>query len=207
MSYPWSTVCAMTVGYLFSGVITHLPVLAVLIAGLVLVSARGARLGARSTMLARFGLGVLLAGQILDVVWFMMLPQIIASTDYASRSYGIMSLVVGIMLALLIAAGLGLLIAALVTRAPAGPGGPFEAASGPFRPGNPPEGSAAGFPAQGQAWPAQGQAWPAQGQPGSAQGQAWSAPASSPFDPPAPPPTAPFPGASPPRASGPPAGR
>ncbi|WP_199511675.1 hypothetical protein [Nucisporomicrobium flavum] len=123
----------MTVGYLFSGVVTHLPVLAVLIGGLILVATRRARLGRRSATLAQLGLGALVLGQILDIIWIMSLPQIIGAMDYSSRTYGLMTLVVGIVLALVVAAGMGLLIAALVTRSPEGPGGPFESPPPPYQ--------------------------------------------------------------------------
>ena len=135
MSYAWSTVTTMSVGYLFSGVITHLPILAVLVAGLIVVGTRKARLGPRSATLAQLGLGLLALGQVLEILWFMLLPEIISSMDYSSRNYGIMTLIVGILLAALVAAGLALLLAALVTRAPAGPAGPFERApAGPYEP-------------------------------------------------------------------------
>ncbi|MEV4707222.1 hypothetical protein [Actinoplanes sp. NPDC049316] len=115
----------MSVGYLFSGVITHLPVLAVLVAGLVLVATRRARLGRRSTSLAQLGLGALLLGQILDIAWFVLLPRIIGSLDYSTRTYGVLTLAVGIVLAVVVAAGVALLIAALVTRSPEGQDEPF----------------------------------------------------------------------------------
>jgi len=141
MSYGWSTVTTMTVGYLFSGVITHLPILAVLITGLIVVGSRKDRLGRRSATFAQLGLGVLVLGQLLEIIWFLLLPEIIGSMDYSSRSYGILTLIVGILLAALLAAGLALLIAALVTRAPAGPAGPYEpaqpGAAGPYQPAQP----------------------------------------------------------------------
>lgn len=148
MSHPSATVTAMTVGYLFSGVLTHLPVLAVLIVGLVLVASRRARLGPRSTMLARLGLAALILCQVLDVVWLLVFPQLIRSIDYRPSTYGVLTSGVGILLSGLMAAGLGLLVAALVTRA-AGGGGPFEpspyafpapGAPGSQPPGGPPPG-------------------------------------------------------------------
>lgn len=135
MSYAWSTVTTMTVGYLFSGVITHLPILAVLVTGLIVVGTRKARLGPRSATMAQLGLGLLVLGQVLEIIWFMLLPEIISSMDYSSRNYGIMTLIVGLFLAALVAAGLALLIAALVTRTPTGAAGPYEPAQpGPAGP-------------------------------------------------------------------------
>ncbi|MEV8505656.1 hypothetical protein AB0368_12625 [Actinoplanes sp. NPDC051475] len=138
----------MTVGYLFSGVLTHLPVLAVLIAGLALVTSRKARLGPRSTMLARLGLAALVLGELLGAVWFIVFPQLIRSLDYRPSTYGMVTFGVGLVLSTLMAAGVGLLIAAVVTRAPGG-GGPFEpspyafptpGAPGSQPPGGPPPG-------------------------------------------------------------------
>ncbi|MFI7600970.1 hypothetical protein [Actinoplanes sp. NPDC049681] len=115
----------MTVGYLLSGVLTHLPVLAVLITGLVLVTSRQARLGPRSTMLARLGLAALILGELLGAVWVIVFPQLIHSLDYRPSTYGVVTFGVSLVLSVLTAAGVGLLIAAVVTRAPGG-SAPFE---------------------------------------------------------------------------------
>ncbi|PRY31388.1 hypothetical protein CLV70_103274 [Pseudosporangium ferrugineum] len=198
MSHPWVTVSAMTVGYLLSGVLIHLPVLAVLIAGFIVVASRRARLGPRSTMLARLGLGILAACQVLEVVWLVVLPQLISSFDYRATTYGVLSLIVGILLSLLLAAGLGLLIAAVVTRAPSGDGpfggSPYEPA--PFRPGEHPTFQPPGQPAFQQ--PGQ----PAFQQPQQPGQPAFQQPQQSAFQPPSPAPGPVFPGqpSSPPRA-------
>ena len=196
MSYAWSTVTTMSVGYLFSGVITHLPILAVLVAGLIVVGTRKARLGPRSATLAQLGLGLLALGQVLEILWFMLLPEIISSMDYSSRNYGIMTLIVGILLAALVAAGLAFLLAALVTRAPAGPAGPFERApAGPYEPApaGPYEPAPAAYQPAPNSYgaPGSGFAPPAQA---SAPDGSWSSPGASGSDPGPPP-------------SGPPAGR
>ncbi|MEV4641659.1 hypothetical protein AB0J80_30380 [Actinoplanes sp. NPDC049548] len=133
----------MTVSYLFSGLLGHLPVLAALIAGLVLVSARQTRLGPRSTTLARLGLAALLLSQLLNMAWLFVFPQLIRSLDYRASTYGMVTFGVSVVLSLLMAAGLGLLIAALVTRG-AGGGGPFDGSPYGFQ-----EAARAGAPAVG----------------------------------------------------------
>ncbi|WP_067507846.1 hypothetical protein [Actinoplanes sp. TFC3] len=110
----------MSVGYLFSGAIGHLPMLAVLIAGFVLVGQRRERLGQRSTLMANLGLSALMLSQILSLIWTLTLPQLIRVTDYASTSYGLLTFAVNLVITLLAAIGIGLLLAALVTRTPAG---------------------------------------------------------------------------------------
>jgi hypothetical protein len=108
----------MNVGYLFSGVVGHLPLLAVLIAGFVLVAARRARLGARSVLFARLGLGALLAGSLLQMAWTMLFPVLYSSLDYPASQYGVLFSLTGLMTSLISAAGVGLLITAVVTRNP-----------------------------------------------------------------------------------------
>ena len=108
----------MTVGYLFSGVLGHLPLLAVLITGFVLVAARRARLGPRSVLLARLGLGALMLGSLLQIAWTLLLPLFYSRLDYSATRYGLLISAFGLVTALVSAAGVGLLIVALVTRSP-----------------------------------------------------------------------------------------
>ena len=129
MSYAAARVADMTMGYLFSGVLGHLPLLAVLIAGFVLVASRRERLGPRSVLFARLGLGALAFGSVLQIVWTFLLPTLYSSLDYSVTRYGLLFSAFGLATAVLSAAGVGLLIAALVTRSP-----------GPAYPGQPPAG-------------------------------------------------------------------
>jgi hypothetical protein len=108
----------MTVGYLFSGVLGHLPLLAVLITGFVLVAARRARLGPRSVLLARLGLGALTLGSVLQIAWTLLLLIFSSRLDYSATRYGLLISGFGLVTALVSAAGVGLLIVALVTRSP-----------------------------------------------------------------------------------------
>jgi hypothetical protein len=108
----------MSVGYLFSGVLGHLPLLAVLITGFVLIAGRRAWLGPRSVLLARLGLGALALGSVLQMVWTLLIPLLYSRLDYSATRYGLVISVFGLLTALISAAGVGLLIAALVTRSP-----------------------------------------------------------------------------------------
>ncbi|MFC3383934.1 hypothetical protein [Couchioplanes azureus] len=144
----------MSVGYLLPALLTQLPLLAVLVAGLVVVSARRAHLGPRSVMLARLGLGLLVASQLCNMLWFAVFPQVVRSMGGTGSRYAVATASVGIVLSLLLAAGVGLLVAAVVTRAPAAPGA-FPAAPGgfPAAPGGFPA-APGGFPAAPGGFPA-----------------------------------------------------
>ncbi|MEU8232092.1 hypothetical protein AB0C12_21105 [Actinoplanes sp. NPDC048967] len=136
----------MTVGYLFSGLLGHLPLLAVLIAGFVLVAARRDRLGPRSMLFARLGLGALLLGSLLQFASTMLIPVLYSSLDYSATRYGLVFGLFGLITALISATGVGLLIAAVVTRGSA-PGFPGPAPGGqPFAGPPPPGGQGFGGP-------------------------------------------------------------
>ncbi|MGW4946337.1 hypothetical protein ACWEOZ_32675 [Actinoplanes sp. NPDC004185] len=134
----------MTVGYLFSGLLGHLPLLAVLIAGFVLIATRRDRLSPRSMLFARLGLGALLLGSLLQFAWTMLVPMLYSSLDYSATQYGIVFGLIGLITALISAAGVGLLIAAVVTRGSApGFAGPVPGGQ-PFA-GPPPQQHGPGF--------------------------------------------------------------
>ena len=140
MSHPEARVADMTMGYLFSGVLGHLPLLAVLITGFVLIAARRARLGPRSVLFARLGLGALALATVLQIAWTILLPTLYSQLDYSVTRYGLLFSGVGLVTALVSAAGIGLLIAAVVSRGsgpgfagqPPGPfaGSPYEGGQG-----------------------------------------------------------------------------
>jgi hypothetical protein len=117
----------MSVGYLFSGMLGHLPLLGVLIAGFVLVAGRRRRLGPRSVLFARLGLGTLVLGTLLQWAWTLLIPMLYSSLDYSATRYGVVFGLVGLITSVISAAGVGLLIAAVVTRNP----GPAFADDGP----------------------------------------------------------------------------
>jgi hypothetical protein len=110
--------------FAFSSFIVQLPLLVVLIVGFVLVSSRRARLGARSTTFAMVGLALLTVELVLTTIWTMAFPSMVASLDLETSSFGLISAAVGLLLTALTAIGLGLLLAALVSRSPADPGPP-----------------------------------------------------------------------------------
>jgi hypothetical protein len=129
-------------GLLFSGVVVQLPLLAMLIAGFVLISARRARIGARSALLARIGLAVLAVNLVFQAIWTMLFPRLLSSLDLEYRQFGMLSFGAGLILTVLLAAGIALLIGAIVTRA--------DPATPPWNPGTyapaSPAGSGPGTP-------------------------------------------------------------
>jgi len=109
---------------LFSDLVLSLPTLAVLIVGLVLVSARG-RLPARSATLARSGLLLMVLNQALSLIWSVLFPHVVLRRAYTDGGLGIRTIGylnggVSFVLGAIFAVGLALLIAGLVTaqRAP-----------------------------------------------------------------------------------------
>jgi hypothetical protein len=128
----------MSASYLFS-TLFHLPMLAVLIVGLVLVGQRRAVIGRRSTMLARIGLIVLVLAEVLQAAWTVAIPLIYSALDNATvASLGLLSGLVGVILSLLAAVGIALVIAAVVSRnANPGPAAGYAEAGYPG-PGYPP---------------------------------------------------------------------
>jgi hypothetical protein len=128
----------MSVGFLFSGVLGHLPLLAVLVAGFVLIATRRAWLGPRSVLLARLGLAALALSSLLQLAWTMLIPTLYSTLDYSMMRYSLLISVSGLVTSLISAAGVGLLIAAVVSRSP-GPAfsGPPPTDGPPF-PGPPP---------------------------------------------------------------------
>ncbi len=103
-------------GLLLSGFVGQLPLLAVVIGGFVLVGVHRHRIGARSALLARFGLGLLAADLVAQIIWTATFAELIASLDLDHTRFGMLSFGVGLLLTLLLATGVGLLIAAIVTR-------------------------------------------------------------------------------------------
>jgi hypothetical protein len=103
---------------LFGSLVVQLPVLAVLIVGLVLISSAG-RLPARSAMFARAGLLIMLSREVLSLIWSVVFPHVVIRSGYGSgaltvRTVGFVSAAVSFVLELVFAAGLALLVAGLV---------------------------------------------------------------------------------------------
>ncbi|WP_127497632.1 hypothetical protein [Actinoplanes solisilvae] len=95
--------------------VVQIPVVAVLITGLVLLSSPARRLPGRSDLLARGGLVVLLAQTVASAAWNAAFTLIIVRADFSAAELGLVSGLVGLFLAVLFTAGLGLLIAAFAT--------------------------------------------------------------------------------------------
>ncbi|MFI5931524.1 hypothetical protein [Actinoplanes sp. NPDC051494] len=106
----------MSVGYFISVFAGHVPMLAVLIGGAVLLASRRERLGKRSANMAYLGLGALALGQIIGLIWTLSLPSLYQALGSSVTSYGMVSFGFTAVTTLLGAAGLGLIIAALVVR-------------------------------------------------------------------------------------------
>jgi hypothetical protein len=132
---------------LFGNLVLHLPVLAVLIVGLVLVSSPG-RLPARGARLARAGLLLMLANEVLSLVWSVFFPHVLIRRTFSGgrvsiAAAGYLNAAVSLVLSVILAAGLALLIFGLVTarRAPASPApyeqAPYEQASYEYAPSGP----------------------------------------------------------------------
>lgn len=153
MSHPTGTFGGVISLVGFLGIfLVQVPVFAVLIVGLILLSGPGRRLPPRSLLLARAGLGVMLAEVLASMTWSALLPQILSRMDYRDgfiRTYGIINGIVGFILAILFAAGVGLLVAALLGAREPSAGGPppNPAPSGPAPSGPAPSGPAPSGPA------------------------------------------------------------
>jgi len=111
----------ISIGSFFGLFAAQLPILVVLIVGLVLLAGAGDRLPPRSRLLARFGLLLLLAERLAALAWSVLVPRLIAQLDVDGgvlHTWALASSLVGFMLALLAAAGIGLLVAALLVFSP-----------------------------------------------------------------------------------------
>ncbi|MFG1775628.1 hypothetical protein ACGFIG_04260 [Micromonospora sp. NPDC049048] len=121
--------------YVATTIAFRMPTVLVLLAGLVLAAAAGRRLTRGPRLLALFGLGVLLLGEVLSTAWIVLLPRVFTS-DWGRSNFQLVNLANSGLLALAYALGLGLLIAALLAgRRPGGAAaGPFGggAQAGPF---------------------------------------------------------------------------
>jgi hypothetical protein len=109
--------------FAFSNFVVQLPLLVVMIAGFVLVVTRKTRLGGRSTTFALIGLSLLTAELVLTLIWTTAFPSIVTSLDLEPSAFGMISAGVGLVLTAITAAGLALLLAALVSRREQAPQG------------------------------------------------------------------------------------
>lgn len=138
-------------GVLAGQFVVQLPVLAVLITSFVLVSSRRGRIGARRAGLARAGLGLLALDAVLSMLWPVALQSLITGRGIEYTRIGIVSGIVGFLLTALVAAGIALLVAAVLAPGqPAGNGfaeGAYPGVGGyQPPPGGPRADAAAGHP-------------------------------------------------------------
>jgi hypothetical protein len=124
MSHPTGTVRpVINVGAFFGTFLVQAPVFGVLVVGLILLATQGHRLPPRSRQLGRIGLVIMLVEAVASVLWTALLPQLLSRMSYDRgfiQTYSIATAIVGIIMSLLFATGLGLLVAALMAaRQPA----------------------------------------------------------------------------------------
>ncbi|GAA0794892.1 hypothetical protein Sya03_33600 [Spirilliplanes yamanashiensis] len=109
----------MQFGMLAGQLVVNLPLVAVLVAGVVLLATRRAALPRRAVTFGVAGLGVLGAGVLANLLWSVAFPALITSDVVEVRSFGYLSAVAGFVLTAVQAAGVALLVAAAVSREPA----------------------------------------------------------------------------------------
>jgi len=102
-------------GNLLGHLLAILPTLLVLVVGLILVAVSGKRLPGRARVLAFLGGAVLLLSLFLGLVWGIMVPTLIRDRTFSPADFAPINLVVTLLLSLMQAAGIGLLIGALLS--------------------------------------------------------------------------------------------
>jgi hypothetical protein len=105
-------------GTVVGQLVVQLPVVLVLVVGLILVAVRGRRLSGRARSLGFAGIGLLLLGALMSAAWSIAIPSIVLDNHLTSREYGPLSAGVGTLLGIWHAAGLALLIGAVVSLSP-----------------------------------------------------------------------------------------
>ncbi len=114
LSHPAATFSGVqAIASYFGFFVTQVPVLAVLVAGLVVLSSSRRRLPGRSNTLARAGLGLLLAETVASLIWNITFTQLISRSTFSVAQFGLINGLISFIFAMLFAVGLGLLIAAL----------------------------------------------------------------------------------------------
>jgi hypothetical protein len=111
----------MMAAYQLLLIVAQLPTIAVLGVGIALLATRRDSLPARSVQLGVAGCVVTLVGALGSLAWSLAVPALVSRSGMNFTDFGLLSFLVGAALTLLHAAGLGLLIAAVLggVRAPA----------------------------------------------------------------------------------------
>lgn len=161
-------------GYLFSQLIVLIPLLALVVAGVILAVRRRPVIGGRRAGFVLTGTALLGLHLVASLIWALAFPTLITDLDIPASQFSVLVSTVNVLTTILMIAGLALLLAAAVSRPRPAPG------EHPYRPGHP----------QGGYGPAPQQ--PYYAAPGSAPGdQTWGSPAPEPHQsqqPTAPPP-------------------
>lgn len=142
-------------GDLLGPLVGTLPTMLVLVVGLILVAVAGKRLPGRARVLAFLGGAVLLLGLLLNMAWGLAIPTLFREGVFSHAEFTPISLAVSLLLTFMQAAGIGLLIGAVLaartaptapTATPDMPATPPAAWSGTPGPGTPPPHPAASAP-------------------------------------------------------------
>lgn len=153
--------------------VVQLPLLVIVVIGGILLLTRRGQLPQRGTNLGLVGLGLLVLSVLADTVWYASLPALFRSDVMSYGRSGMISFVAGLLLALLHAAGIGMLVMGLVSRAEPAPAG-HGFGPAPTGPGF------AGFPGVPGTPGAPGGAYPPPGSPYAAGYQPYPAPPQQP---------------------------
>ncbi|HEY0697825.1 MAG TPA: hypothetical protein VGD43_08445 [Micromonospora sp.] len=132
----------MVFGLMAGQLFSRLPLVVVLIVGAVLLSTRRARLPRRAFSLGIGGIVLLVVTALLGVGWTLAIPYLARNLDLGGTDFTSVITGAGFLLTLLDAAGIGLLVAAVLAGAassvripPTGPGAfPPPGGPGPFPP-------------------------------------------------------------------------
>jgi hypothetical protein len=98
--------------------LVQLPLLAVLVTGLALVAGRRRRIGARRATLALAGLGALALTLFLSVLTSVLVPTLVTEFDVRATQIGVFSAISALAMSALTAAGVALLLAAILSAGP-----------------------------------------------------------------------------------------
>lgn len=127
MSHPLVTVLGVyRFGYLFSQLIILVPMLAVVVAGVVLAVRRRAVIGGRRAGFALAGLALVAVHLLAGAIWSATFPSLVGSLDMGASEFGILVSVVNILTTVLLVAGVALLLAAALSRGNPPFGGPVD---------------------------------------------------------------------------------
>lgn len=101
------------IGYVFGQSLSQLPTLLVLLVGMILVGTARGRLPGRPRALALAGIGLLLLGVLLNILWALVFSRLVRE-GWTAREIGALGVGVSALLSVWHATGLGLVIGAVL---------------------------------------------------------------------------------------------